>query len=160
MTKQVESVSLEKPGAATRPEKEITPEHLAERRLEAVPENIEVAETLESANVTAPVAPTLPLTAQQIREAQIDQILSEGLEEAFLSLPPQQQMKFKTEGEATVKKIGGLLSKTKIQIKKIISLIKNWLSFIPGFNKFFLEQEAKFKADKIVALKHRGPNQS
>ena len=36
---------------------------------------------------------------------------------------------------------------------KIIDVIKKWLSIIPGINKFFLEQEAKIKTDKIMELK-------
>jgi len=33
-------------------------------------------------------------------------------------------------------------------------LIKKWLLLIPGVNKYFLEQEAKIKADEIVKMKN------
>jgi len=31
----------------------------------------------------------------------------------------------------------------------------DWLKILPGVNKFFLEQEAKIKTDKILALKNK-----
>jgi len=52
-----------------------------------------------------------------------------------------------------MKKINTLLDKAKINLGKIASLIRKWLSIIPGVNKFFLEQEAKIKADEIMKLK-------
>ena len=87
------------------------------------------------------------------RQKQIDQILSEGLDDVFLSLSQDDQVRFKEEGEKTALKINELLSKTKVKIKNIISLIKKWLKIIPKVNPYFLEQEAKIKADKIVKLK-------
>lgn len=87
------------------------------------------------------------------RQKQIDQILSEGLDEVFLRLSQDDQARFKEEGEKTVLKISELLSQTKVKIKKIINLIKNWLKIIPKVNRHFLEQEAKIKADKIIKLK-------
>ena len=39
--------------------------------------------------------------------------------------------------------------------RKILKLIRSWLKLIPGVNKFFLEQEAKIKTDKIVDLAWR-----
>ncbi len=101
-----------------------------------------------------PVAPAPVLkNAQQIREEQIDRILSDGLEDIFLGLSPQKQSEFRTEGEVTVKKINQLMSSTRVKVKEIVALIKKWLAVIPGVNKFFLEQEAKIKADKIITLK-------
>ena len=47
------------------------------------------------------------------------------------------------------------MQQTKIQVKKIFILIISWLKIIPGVNKFFLEQEAKIKADRILDLKNR-----
>jgi hypothetical protein len=64
-----------------------------------------------------------------------------------------QQQEFKKSGEETVKKINNLLDKTKIKAGKIIDLIRAWLRLIPGINRFFLEQEAKIKADKIIKVK-------
>lgn len=83
----------------------------------------------------------------------IDGILSEGLTDVFLSMDANKQKIFKEEGERTVLKIKEIVSGTKFKVKKVIELIKNWLKIIPGVNRYFLEQEAKIKADKIIKLK-------
>jgi len=81
--------------------------------------------------------------------------LSDGLSETFLAMTPAKQKIFKEEGEVTAKKINVLLDATKINVGKIISLIKNWLKLITGINRFFLDQEAKIKADKIIKIKNK-----
>jgi hypothetical protein len=90
---------------------------------------------------------------QKRREEAIDKILSEGLNDIFLSLTPIKQKEFQAKGEETVKKINILLSEAKVKVNKIIDLIKKWLKIIPGVNKFFLEQETKLKVDKIMKIK-------
>jgi len=92
---------------------------------------------------------------QRQRAAAIDNILSEGLNEVFLKMNPAQQAVFKKTGEETVTKIGKLLMETKVKVNKIVDLIRKWLRLIPGVNKFFLEQEVKIKADKIMKLKNK-----
>ncbi len=81
----------------------------------------------------------------------IESILAEGLEGFFLSLSKPQQLEFKRIGEETALKIKETLHRKAMQIKDIVLLIINWLKTLPGINKFFLEQEAKIKADKIVS---------
>lgn len=83
----------------------------------------------------------------------IENIMEEGLEEVYLRMEPEQQKKFKEEGEKTVYKIEKLLAKAKVKIQEIIKLIREWLKLIPGVNNFFLEQEAKIKSDKILKIK-------
>lgn len=87
------------------------------------------------------------------REKQIEDFLSDGLDDIYLSLPPEKQSEFRQVGEETAKKINKLLESTKINIGKIISLIRKWLLIIPGVNKYFLEQEVKIKSDEIMKLK-------
>lgn len=89
------------------------------------------------------------------RGQDIDKILADGLEDIFVSLPPEKQKEFKEEGEVTVSKINTILETGKAKIKTIVDLIRRWLSIIPGVNRFFLEQEAKIKADKIIKLKDK-----
>jgi len=89
----------------------------------------------------------------QERLAAIDKILADGLEDIFINLPPDKQQKFKTSGEETVKKINSLLEGAKVKAKKIVDLIRRWLATLPGINRFFLEQEAKIKTDRIMRLK-------
>lgn len=88
------------------------------------------------------------------RQKQVENVLAEGMEEIYLSLTPEKKQEFKIKGEQTAKKINQLLAKAKINIGEIIKLIKKWLSLIPGMNKYFLEKEAKIKADEIIKIKN------
>ncbi len=72
--------------------------------------------------------------------------------QVFLSLDTVTQIKFKQKGEETARKISDLLKTGKAKLKNILSLIVEWLRIIPQVNKYFLEQEAKIKADEIFAL--------
>ncbi|HPV70959.1 MAG TPA: hypothetical protein PKY08_03680 [Candidatus Magasanikbacteria bacterium] len=87
-----------------------------------------------------------------IRLKQVESILSEDLQEAFLNLSPEQQLKFKAEGEKTAATIYQMLESAKVQVKKIVELISKWLKRLPGVNKYFIEQESKIKTDKIINL--------
>ncbi len=89
----------------------------------------------------------------------IEQIMEEGMKDAFLAMTPVQQQEFKIQGEETARKIQSLMTCTKVKIKKIVLLLVIWLKSIPGINEFFIEQEAKIKADKIIALRHHFPSQ-
>ncbi len=88
------------------------------------------------------------------RQKKIEGVLAEDLEDIYVNLPPNQQQEFKQKGEETAIKINTLIDKGKVKVKKIVNLIKKWLSLIPGINKFFLEQEAKIKTDEIIKLKN------
>ncbi|MCX6779190.1 MAG: hypothetical protein NTU97_03090, partial [Candidatus Magasanikbacteria bacterium] len=54
---------------------------------------------------------------------QIEGILSENIKEAFLNLSPDQQIKFKQEGEKVADSIFQMLESAKIKVKKIVDLI-------------------------------------
>lgn len=103
---------------------------------------------------TGTPTPTSP--AQQIIKDPVTQsvenILEENLADLYVTLSPQEQAQFKIKGEETTKKIVELLQNAKATFKKIFNLIFGWLKTIPGINKFFMEQEAKIKADKIIKL--------
>jgi len=103
--------------------------------------------------IKAPISPQAK-SWQAKRALEIDSILSEGLSDIFLKMDVKQQSVFKKTGEETVVKINELLSETKLKVNKIIDLIRRWLKLIPGINKFFLEQEAKIKTDKIIKIKN------
>ena len=89
----------------------------------------------------------------QAREKKIEKLLESDLAEIFLNMSPEKQEEFAVKGEEISRKINKLLEKAKITLKEIISLIKEWLQIIPGVNKYFVEQEAKIKADEIIRLK-------
>lgn len=87
-------------------------------------------------------------------EIKVEKIMEEGLKEAYEKMSPVAQQEFKIKGEETAQKISQLLQKTHVKVKKIFALLFDWLKLIPGVNYFFLEQEAKIKADKIITLKN------
>ncbi len=128
-----------------------------EKKAEQIPVAPEKAPEILKAGEAAPVAPRpvtpVALSYQEQRAQAIDAVLAEGLNEVFLKMDAKRQQEFKKRGEETVKKINTLLDKTKVKASKIIDLIKAWLKLIPGINLFFLEQEAKIKADKIIKIK-------
>lgn len=109
----------------------------------------------EKEEVISPLAAPAPtlISPEEERRKQIDLILSEGLNDVFLNMTKKQQKEFQEKGIKTVNKINKLLSQTKVKVKKIVDLIKSWLKTIPKVNRYFLEQEAKIKTDKIIKLK-------
>ncbi len=83
----------------------------------------------------------------------VEKIMEEGLGDAYRELTTVQREEFKIKGEETAWKIRELFKKTHIKVKEIFRLLVEWLRLLPGVNKFFIEQEAKIKADKILTLK-------
>jgi hypothetical protein len=107
--------------------------------------------------VPPPNQTPIPLAAQQPAETlvkNIEDTMSEGLEDAYKGMDPALQQQFKQTGEETANAISKLLQQSKIQVKKIVTLLLRWLRLIPRVNPYYLEQQAKIKADAIVALKH------
>jgi len=87
----------------------------------------------------------------------IQNILQQDVVELFFKLSAEEQKKFKEEGVRIAKKIKGLLQAAKVNVKKIIDLIRQWLSRLPGINKHFIDQEAKIKLDRLLAIKKHQP---
>lgn len=124
--------------------------------LEQQPETIteKVAEQSQTAAVLANIASTTtaPVVEEGWELKKVEEILAKDMEKVFLSLDSVTQIKFKQKGEETARKISDLLKTGKAKLKKILDLIVEWLRIIPQVNKYFLEQEAKIKADEIFAL--------
>lgn len=93
-----------------------------------------------------------PIRDELTRE--VEHIMEEGLKDAFKELTPSEAQAFKIKGEETALEIRSLLKSAHIKVKKIFKLLLEWLKMLPGINSFFLQQEAKIKADKIMAV-HR-----
>ncbi len=163
---QVEKIfapNTETEGELRRPETTTTPE--LELNKEQASEGLET--TKEQDFNHEQITPTLPQTKKKITlpspardktTIKVEQILSAGLEDTYKSLSPLAQQEFKLKGEETALKIREMLRQTKIKVKKIFKLIIEWLSMLPGVNRFFLEQEAKIKTDKIIELKKQESN--
>ncbi|MDA1038515.1 MAG: hypothetical protein O2877_02385, partial [bacterium] len=98
-----------------------------------------------------PPAPVMkdPLTQQ------VEEILEEDLAEAYKNLPKNKKQEFKRKGEEAAMNIQTMIASAKFSAKKALHMIRKWLLIIPGINKFFLEQEAKIKADKLSDIVER-----
>jgi len=155
-TQKIERINLENlSNLKNAREKIISPEKKIENISSSGEKKSELKPAPEIININSPVKTPVAITYQQKRIQEIDSILSDGLNEVFLKMKPAEQKIFKKKGEETVLKINELLNETRIKINKIISLIRKWLSLVVGINKFFLEQEVKIKADRIMRLKDK-----
>ncbi len=135
-----------------------------------VPESTELNQGKESVESSSPSEqPEASLSAVQLSDdgqlkdkqssksviyQKIERILEEDLGDLYLKMDAAHQRIFKEEGEKTVRQIERVILTGKSVLSRITELIRRWLKLIPGVNKFFIEQEAKIKADKILeALK-------
>ncbi|MBU0530874.1 MAG: hypothetical protein ABIG32_02435 [Candidatus Uhrbacteria bacterium] len=120
-----------------------------------VPKEV-VEEPKEAPGVTLPptkVADELPTApAKDKITEEVEAVLAEDLDELYVKLPPEKQQEFKVKGEEVARDIRTMISEGKVKAKKVVQWIKDWLKMIPGVNKFFLEQEAKIKTDKVLIL--------
>lgn len=115
-------------------------------------------ETIEGLKKTFGMAKNKRGKIPQVRDeiaVKVEHIMEEGLADAFMELSTIERQEFKIKGEQTALQIRELLKTATVKVKKIFQLIFAWLSILPGINRFFLEQEAKIKTDKIVSLKEQ-----
>ncbi len=127
---------------------------------EAEPRSVESgsSEKLEAQPTATPIqtpAPAVVSTADAARVAEIERVLEDDLSELYFKLPEDKRAEFRVRGEAAAREIDVLLSAATVQVRKIIDIIRNWLKLIPGINTFFLEQEAKIKADHLLKMRGR-----
>ncbi len=134
-------------------ETEASPETNFETSVQESGQESESVDLLPTAEpIAAPVVVATPPPEKDRLEKEVEVILEEDLMDLYLKLPVDQQAAFKAKGEETLSKIRLLLNVSKINAKKIFSLIGEWLKMIPGVNNFFLAQEAKIKTDKILIV--------
>lgn len=123
--------------------------------------HVEVAPVPESLNESPESAPQRPQSVpapQAVIAAppkspelvRVEQVLEEDLADAFVRLSPADQLKFKRAGEQTAMQIVALIARGKATVRKVVALLVKWLKLLPGVNRYFIEQEAKIKADKII----------
>lgn len=137
------------------PEREKVKEEVERKLPEQAPETQEQEQdivTKQAPQAPPPASPVLP-TEKSERLKEIESILSEGIEDIFLELPPEQQIAFQKKGEEVAVEVYSLLQQAKVQVNRVLFLIKEWLKIIPAVNKFFLEREAKIKTDRLLALR-------
>ncbi len=99
-----------------------------------------------SAPSSKPALPKSPLLKN------IEHVLEEDMADIYAEMDPAHQMEFKRRGEETATMIERLIVSAKITVQKVFHLIISWLRIIPHVNRYYLEQEAKIKADKIMRI--------
>ena len=115
-------------------------------------ENINLADEAGEGELGLVVGGVQNSATFQKRLKKIEETLEKDLSELYLAMPENKKLEFKIAGEETARKINQILSQAKFKIQAIISLIKKWLSLLPGANQFFIEQETKIKTDEIIRL--------
>lgn len=142
----------------TQVQKNTEQEHTAEKKEFAPPEKQHRADTektaLKKPSFVPPKQYKIPQNKDEVT-VKIEKIMEDGLNDSFQRLSPVAKVEFKLKGEQTAAKIAELMKSTHVKAKKILQLIMDWLKMLPAINRFFLEQEAKIKTDKIIALKNR-----
>ncbi|MFA6271672.1 MAG: hypothetical protein WC693_01000 [Patescibacteria group bacterium] len=152
-------------------EKQIAPENVPQQPLEKEQSegDVEIEKELEKLEseinkqeksihtVTASLpikqmTPIKPLVVKSVTRKKIEGILSEDLKELFQGMDAAHKAEFKRQAAETASALEILIATAKATAKKVAKLISTWLKFIPGINQFFLEQEAKLKTDKILAM--------
>jgi len=155
-----ESIAQEDPFAGEKATIETRHEQFTPQEIEKYRQDIMKEVEAEQAPIKRqpPVQPAAspvqaPVIEKSVKLRQIESVLEEDLGDVYFQMTPPVQQKFKTEGEKAAAKIDVLLGAAQTKTHKIFKLIFNWLKIIPGLNKYFLRQEAKIKADKIIKLK-------
>ena len=145
------------------PQEKQKPERAKEQDFEKDKEKIDQlkesqAEQVKSSQEDKPSLKTpaprqVPLAATKAISLQkIENILQEDLEELYFDMDEAHRRMLKQEGERAAQQIEKVLTSGKSVAIKVLEIIKSWLRLIPGINKFFIEQEAKIKTDKIIKI--------
>lgn len=160
MALEQEKKGLVPMGGEMRFEKPRMPE-AAEASPEA-PEEPEAAEREEEREETVPAKPP-PTPVQAVARvmrapkdrltAEVEAVLSEGLEDLYRQLSPDERATFKKKGEETARTVQELMMEATVNVKKVFDAIRGWLKLLSDrANRFYLEQEAKIKTDKLLLL--------
>jgi len=115
---------------------------------EAPTTEIQIQTAAEGVPATATPAPTAVVKDEVM--IQVEKILEEELGAYFETMPEEAKIRFKKKGEEVAGQISVMVRTFRVKVKAVLHLVRDWLLTIPGVNKFFLEQEAKIKTDKIL----------
>lgn len=117
------------------------------------PEAAPVGETSVAAAYSVAAPPSQVSKDPTLLE--VEEIMEDDLKDTYLALSPAARAKFKKRGEIAAERIRKMLASAKTNAHKVLRLIVDWLRTIPHVNRFFLEQEAKLKTDRIMRLAER-----
>jgi hypothetical protein len=101
---------------------------------------------------TTPTQEQVQATPIDEVEMEVEKILEDGLGDYVESMPEDARQRFLLKGREVSVQIADMVRKFKVELRRTISLIRDWLMTIPGVNRYFLEQEAKIKTDRIISL--------
>jgi len=118
--------------------------------VEKTEESIEIQLPHIAPVTSAPVIEQKDKNDADIEVKKIESVLEEGMKEIYISLPEEKKKEFKSKGESVARQINAILHATKKKMGEIISLIISWLKIIPGVSRFFVEQQAVLKAQKLL----------
>jgi len=129
-------------------------EQSAERKDEFLERPAEEAPTTQvaAAGGAAPVAEPVPVQPADDVTMEVEKILEDGLGDYVETMPEDARQRFLTKGRDVSTQIAVMVRGLKVELRRVVSLIRDWLLTIPGVNRYFLEQEAKIKTDRIIAL--------
>jgi len=132
--------------------RETAPEE-TEHRFAAVSENTrkdqaELARRIQTQAVPRPVSQ--PPKTHLRRELEV--VLAEDVFDFMKQTSPAQQVEIRRRGREVLDQVETMIKQTKVNIRKVIHLILAWLKLLPITNKYFLEQEAKIKAEKMLRI--------
>ncbi len=113
---------------------------------------LEAAQATHTHATAAPVTPAVIQAQKDEVVIEVEKILEEGVGPFYASLPPEAKPVFKKRGEEVAKQIAEMVRTLHLKVSKVVKLITEWMKTIPGINKYFLEQEAKIKADMLKQL--------
>lgn len=82
----------------------------------------------------------------------VERVLEDNLIDAYLEMPKDQRLQFKQEGERVAGQLRQMIESAKVKAKEVLKIIGDWLKRLPGVSRWFLEQEAKIKTDRIIQL--------
>lgn len=118
-----------------------------ETRPQSVENAPEAAIPISAPSVSAPLA----ISGDPIL-SKVERILEEDLQEVYDGLPAELKPRFRAKGEEVAHAITALLEGAKVKARQILKLILQWLKMIPGVNRFFLEQAAAIKTQKVLMV--------
>lgn len=160
MANLLQGMTPEAPKAPAGLERDVTSVEADERAFENLPEAKETflereGEAPSAPTQAAPVAKAKPHAAAPPAQKdevtiRVEKIMEEGLGDVYASLPQQAKPIFQKKGEQVAREISVMVRSLKLQIARVVRLLRDWLLTIPNVNKHFLEQEAKIKTDKLV----------
>lgn len=140
-------------------------EREALKEMEAAAQETEKDHFLETAKEEAPTSTVTPASqaaapAQEVAAPvekdqitlEVEKILEDGLGDYVPDMPEEARERFIKKGGETAGQISGMVRSLNVQVKRVVDLIKDWLLTIPGVNRYFIEQEAKIKTDRIIHI--------